>query len=173
LSVATNEWNVDDKVNFSHALPRRLSAEQLMDAVAVASGYRPAVKGLPAGSRMVEAPDGVVEGVDALSLFGRPKRTSACECERTSNFSLSHAINLVNGSTISESVSQPGGRIVGLAKGINDDGELINELYLSILNRPATEQEKKISLGQGTERVATVQDLAWALMNSPAFLFNR
>jgi hypothetical protein len=103
----------------------------------------------------------------------RAGRAAACECERTSNFSLSHAINLVNGSTISESVSQQGGRIAALAKGVKDDGELINELYLSILNRPATEQEKKISIGQGPERVATVQDLAWALMNSPAFLFNR
>ena len=144
-----------------------------MDAVAVASGYRPAVKGLPVGARMVEAPDGIVEGVDALSLFGRPKRTSACECERTSNFSLSHAINLVNGATVSEAVSQPSGRIAELVKSVKEDGELVNELYLSILNRPATDVEKKVALGQGAERLATVQDLAWALMNSPAFLFNR
>jgi hypothetical protein len=173
LSVVTNQWNVDDKVNFSHALPRRLSAEQLVDAVAVATGYRPTVRGMPAGARMVEAPDGIVEGVDALSLFGRPKRTSACECERTSNFSLSHAINLVNGSTISEAVGQGSGRIVELAKNVKDDGELVNELYVAILNRPATPAERKVSLGQGVQRLATAQDLAWALMNSPAFLFNR
>jgi hypothetical protein len=173
LSVAANEWNIDDKINFSHALPRRLSAEQLVDAVAVGSGYRPTVKGLPVGARMVEAPDGIVEGVDALSLFGRPKRTSACECERTSNFSLSHAINLVNGATVSEAVSQPTGRIAELAKNIKDDAELVNELYLGILSRPATDQEKKVSLGTGADRIATTQDLAWALMNSPAFLFNR
>jgi hypothetical protein len=173
LAVATNEWNIDDKVNFSHALPRRLSAEQLVDAVAVATGYRPAVKGLPPGARMVEARDGVVEGVDALALFGRPKRTSACECERTSNFSLSHAINLVNGATVSEAVGQANGRVAELVKGVKEDGELVNELYLAILNRPATDKERGVKLGAGAERLATAQDLAWALMNSPAFLFNR
>ena len=49
----------------------------------------------------------------------------------------------------------------------------MNELYLGILSRPATDQEKKVSLGTGADRIATTQDLAWALMNSPAFLFNR
>src|SRR3954462_12729638 len=68
LSVASNQWNEDDKTNFSHAMPRRLSAEQLVDAVAVATGYRPQMKGMPAGTRAVEAPDGIVEGMDALAL---------------------------------------------------------------------------------------------------------
>src|SRR4051812_4145182 len=34
LSIRTNKWNDDDKINFSHALPRRLSAEQMMDCIA-------------------------------------------------------------------------------------------------------------------------------------------
>ena len=33
LSVETNRWNEDDQINFSHGLPRRLSAETLLDAV--------------------------------------------------------------------------------------------------------------------------------------------
>jgi WD40 repeat protein/mono/diheme cytochrome c family protein len=174
LSVASNQWNADDKMNFSHAKPRRLSAEQLIDAVAVATGYRPQIKGMPAGTRAVEAPDGIVEGMDALSLFGRPKRTSACECERTSNFSLTHAINLVNGSTISEAVAQPKSKIAQLVTDIKDDKDLINALYLTTLCRPATEQEMTaVTLGEGPARVANAQDLAWALMNSPAFLYNR
>ena len=45
--VATNEWNAADGDNFSHAIPRRLSAEELMDAVAQATGVRP---GLPRGA---------------------------------------------------------------------------------------------------------------------------
>ncbi len=38
LSIASNKWNEDDKTNFSHAQPRRLSAEQLLDAVQIATG---------------------------------------------------------------------------------------------------------------------------------------
>ncbi len=42
---------------------------------------------------------------DFLKLFGRPKRETACECERTSNVSLAHALNLINGPLISDAVS--------------------------------------------------------------------
>jgi hypothetical protein len=174
LSIAANKWNEDDKINFSHARPRRLGAEQLVDAVAVATGYRPQIKGMPVGTRAVEAPDGIVEGMDVLGLFGRPKRTSACECERTNNFSLTHAINLVNGSTISQAVAEPNSKIAKLASAIKDDKTLVNELYLAILCRPSSDAEKAaVEFGEGPARVANAQDLAWALMNSPAFLYNR
>ncbi len=173
LSVASNEWNVDDKVNFSHALPRRLSAEQLVDAVGVATGYRPKFKGMPENMRAAEVPDAMVDGADVLALFGRPKRSSACECERTSNFSLIHAINLVNGSTIGQACAIPDSRIVKITTSTPDDKTVIDELYLAILNRPATDTEKSLDLGKGPDRIPAAQDLAWALMNSPAFLFNR
>jgi hypothetical protein len=145
-----------------------------VDAIAVASGYRPQIKGMPVGTRAVEAPDGVVEGMDVLGLFGRPKRTSACECERTTNFSLTHAINLVNGSTISQAVAEPTSKFASLANTIKDDKQLIDELYVAIFCRHATDAEKSATqLGEGAIRVANTQDLAWALMNSPAFLYNR
>ena len=47
---------------------------------------------------------------DFLKLFGRPKRETACECERTSNVSLAHALNLVNGPLISDAVDLAGQR---------------------------------------------------------------
>ena len=37
-SLATNEWNANDTENFSHAVPRRLSAEELEDALTLATG---------------------------------------------------------------------------------------------------------------------------------------
>ena len=57
--------------------------------------------------RCVDAPQLWVPntgGVDFLKLFGRPNRVSACECERTSNVSLAHALNLINGSVIGGAV---------------------------------------------------------------------
>src|SRR5439155_21823635 len=38
LSVAPNRWNADDKINYSHALARRLPAEVLFDAVHAVTG---------------------------------------------------------------------------------------------------------------------------------------
>ena len=41
-------------------------------------------------------------------------------------------------------------------------------------DKTTTDAEKSaIELGEGPTRVTNTQDLAWALMNSPAFLYNR
>jgi len=174
LSIIPNKWNEDDTINFSHALPRRLSAEQMLDAVAVATGVRPQFAGMPTGMRPVEVPDGIVQGNDFLALFGRPKRQSACECERTSNLTLSHALNLINGQTLSEAINSPNGRIAKLAETEKDDHKLVEEIYLACLNRFPTEKELKvIDVSKGGSRLEIAQDLAWALINSSAFVFNR
>jgi hypothetical protein len=174
LSVVANKWNEDDSINFSHANPRRLSAEQLLDAVAVATGSRPKIKGVPKDMRAAEIPDGMVKENDFLTLFGRPKRQSACECERTSNVTLSHALNLINGATISEAVAAKDNRISKLIEAETDNKKVVEEIYLSVLNRPPNASElKDLNLGEGEQRLESAQDLAWALLNSPAFLFNR
>lgn len=174
LSITPNRWNEDDTVNFSHALPRRLSAEQLLDAVAVATGHRTKFRDMPAGARAVEAPDGMVGGGDFLALFGRPKRQSACECERAGNVTLAHALNLVNGPTFGECITAPENDLDRLVKSEPDDRKVIEQIYLACLSRPPTDKElASIQLGAGAERLGGAQDLAWALLNSPAFLFNR
>jgi len=174
LSFVPNQWNADDKINFSHARPRRLSAEQLYDAVSFVTGADRNFAGLPQGMRAVEVPDGKIPGDDFLSLFGRPKRQSACECERTSNLTLSHAMSLINGSAIGEAVSMPGNAIEKLVASEADDRKVIDELYYRILGRPPGEAEVKLAnLAAAPTRLEGAQDLAWALLNSPAFLFNR
>lgn len=174
LSIMKNRWNADDQINFSHATPRRLSAEQLMDAVSVCTGAPEKFKGLPPGLRAVDIPDGLVVGDDFLALFGRPQRQSACECERTSNVSLSHAMNLINGSTIGDAINAPDNAIRKLVEREPDNQKLIEDLYYRVLSRPPTEKElAAVDFSGGKNRLETAQDLTWALFNSPAFLFNR
>ncbi len=174
LSIVKNKWNEDDMVNFSHANPRRLSAEQLADALAAATGSKMSFAGVPSGMRAVQIPDGMVTGNDFLLLFGRPKRQSACECERSSNMTLSHALSLINGNTISEAVNSSNNRITKLVESEKDDRKLVEEIYLSCLSRPPTDREQAaVKFGPDTHRLEVAQDLAWALLNSPAFLFNR
>ena len=174
LSLAANRWNEDDRINFSHALPRRLTAEQMMDAVAVATGTKEKFKNLPLGMRAAEVPDGMVAGNDFLGLFGRPSRKSACECERSSNLSLSHAMNLINGAMIGEALASPDNRIKKIVDSETDDHKVIESIYLAVLNRkPTTQEAAAVNLSVGGSRLETAQDLAWALFNSPAFLFNR
>jgi hypothetical protein len=173
LSIVPNKWNEDDAANFSHAAPRRLSAEQMFDAVMVATGVRPNWNGLPQGMRAVEVPDGKVQGDDFLALFGRPKRMSACECERSSNITLSHALNMINGLTISEAINKPDNKIAKTVESAKDDRKITEAIYLSCLNRLPTEKElAAIDFSKGP-KLEMAQDLTWALINSPAFLFNR
>jgi len=173
-SFVPNKWNEDDRNNFSHAVPRRLSAEQLFDAVGLATGVRPNFNGLPQGMSAMEAPDGNVGGNEFLTLFGRPKRLSACECERTSNLTLSHALNMINGVTISDAINKSDNKIAKMVEAEKDDKILVEEIYFACLNRPPSEKEfAAIEFPKGAPRLEVAQDLAWALLNSPAFLFNR
>ena len=174
LSYVANKWNEDDTINFSHCKPRRLGAEQLVDAVALATGVRPKFANLPIGMRAVQVPDAQVAGDDFLSLFGRPKRQTACECERTGNITLSHALNMINGHTIGEAVSSPDSKISKLVESEKDDRKVVEEIYLSCLNRLPSDQELAlVDLAKTTNKLEVAQDLAWALLNSSAFIFNR
>ena len=87
LSVATNQWNADDTINYSHALPRRLPAEVLYDSIHQAAGATTKLPGVPAGLRAAQLPDAGVS-LPFLDDFGRPPRESACECERSSGIVL-------------------------------------------------------------------------------------
>src|SRR5438445_12806222 len=140
-SVATNEWNAKDGENFSHAMPRRLSAEELMDALALATGVRPVFPEAPPDTRAEQVTDPHIGKDGFLDLFGRPARESSCECERRSDLSLPQALNLVNGTTISNSVADSNGRISKGILGGKTDRELVEELYLAAYARPPVTAE--------------------------------
>ena len=56
-----------------------------------------------------------------------------------------------------------------------EDGEVVNGLFLSVLNRFPTEVEKQTSveaIRSADSRLEGAQDVVWALLNSPSFLFN-
>jgi hypothetical protein len=175
-SIATNEWNEDDRINFSHAVPRRLAAEQLMDSVSLAAGVRPKFPDLPPDTMAEELPDPHVAKDGFLDVFGRPARESSCECERRTDMSLPQALNLVNGRTISDAIAEPKGRVAKLVLAGAADRAVIDELYLASLSRFPTAAESQAAekfLQSGTSRTARAQDLLWSLVNSKAFLFNR
>jgi len=174
-SLDAGQWNEDDTINFSHALPRRLSAEQLYDSIIQAAGAPRALPGVPAGFRAAELPDPQVE-VAFLDMFGRAPRESPCECERTSDVSLGQTLNMVNGSTIADAISHPQGLIArSLAANIGTDA-LIDTIYLSVLCRkPAAEElsQAQAYFSSASSPKEAAEDLMWALINSPGFLFNR
>lgn len=173
-SIVTNEWNAGDSTNFSHMTPRRLGAEQLMDAVAQATGARPNFPEVPEDTLASQLPDPHVGKEGFLDLFGRPTRETACECERRTDLSLPQALNLVNGATISDAVADPKGRVAKLVLSGRSDAAMVEELYLAALSRLPSKAESESGLAYlaGGSRTGRAQDLLWALLNSKAFLYS-
>jgi hypothetical protein len=172
-SIATNEWNASDRDNFSHAIPRRLAAEELMDAVASAAGARPRFPEVPENTRASQLVDPHIGREGFLDVFGRPARDSSCECERRSDFSLPQALNLVNGKTISDAVADSKGRVAKLILSGKSDAAIVDDLYLAALSRLPTVEERQrgVAYLSNPGRGSRVQDLLWALLNSKAFLY--
>ena len=176
LSTRTNNWNADDENNFSHALPRRLTAEELMDSISIATGSRMVFKDVPKDYSAEELPDPKVGMGGFLDLFGRPQRESPCECERRSEVSLKQALNLINGPAVGDAVADPDGRIAKLIMAGAPDRKIVEELYLATLDRPPSAEEARKAqeyLAGSKNRADRAQDIEWALLNSYAFLFNR
>lgn len=174
-SFRSNKWNEDDGENYSHFMPRRLTAEQLFDAIMIASSSPVTLPGVPAGFRATQLPDANIQ-IGFLDMFGRPPREIPCECERAADVSLAQTLNLINGPTVSEAIIHPQGLIARLMAAKTDDKTLIEDIYLSVLGRTPTEDELQKSMGYFLAvdtKSEGAQDLMWALMNSPAFLFNR
>jgi hypothetical protein len=173
-AFAPNEWNVNDADNFSHAMPRRLMAETLMDAVAQAAGARPNFPEVPEDTAAAQLPDPHVGKDGFLDLFGRPSRESACECERRSDLSLPQALNLINGRTISDAVADPKGRVATNVLAGKSSEAMVEDLYLASLSRLPTkaESENGVKYLAGGARTTRAQDLLWALLNSKGFLYS-
>ena len=156
-SVVTNKWNVDDTVNYSHQIPRRLTAEALYDAIHFAAGAKPKIPGVPVGFRATQLPDAGIK-VPFLDDFGKPVRESACECERSTTMVLGPVMKLVNGPTVANALADPQNEIHKLVNEIKDDKELIRKIFLRFLSRYPTDAEVELGLeaietaGQGHER---------------------
>jgi len=142
LSLATNEWNEDDSTNYSHAIARRLPAEVLYDAIHRVTGSTSKIPGVPDGTRAAVIPDAGVTLPDGfLANLGRPVRESACECERSADLQLGPIMALIGGPTVGAALDDPDNAIAKLTEEMTDDKDLINELFMRIFNRPATDGE--------------------------------
>ena len=139
LSSVPNEYNAKDKQSFARHYPRRMSAEVLLDAISQVTGVPTASPALPAGTRAIELPDESVAST-FLDTFGRPKRDTACECERVSDASLGQSLMLLNSAEVQAKLATGGGRAEQLVKDPRPDAEKIDELFWSAFGRRRLER---------------------------------
>jgi hypothetical protein len=124
-----------------------------------------------------QIPDATTVGGDGfLDLFGKPVRQTPCECERSTSVSLGQALNLINGPTLSDAVAAPTGRLSAFLKTNPSEQAILDEVFMTVFARPPTAKESAGALKimkSAASSAEGAQDLMWALLNSPAFLFNR
>jgi hypothetical protein len=161
-------------VHYTRYTVKRLTAEQLADALDFATGTREKYQGLPLGTRAIQLPDTKVRSF-LLDVFGRPARQITCECERTMQPNIAQALHLLNGDFLNKKIESPTGRIEALMKDNKPLPEVIEELYLATLSRPPKAEELK-KAQNGIRAAPTpkegTHDLLWVLLNSREFLFN-
>ena len=172
-SSLPNATNQHDTLNFSHVIPRRIPAEALLDSLVQATAVREQFGGAPAGFSAAQLPDADVTS-DFLSLFGKPQRMEACECERDNESNMLQALHLINGNSILRRVTDPSGRVAQLLNQKLTGDALVEELYLWSLARRPTPKELEVAqqhfTAYGADQVSAAQDLMWAILNSRDFL---
>jgi len=147
LGLAANEWNADDKINYSHAKARRLPAETLYDAIFAVTGSTSNIPGVAAGTRAAQLADSQMKPSDGfLGNFGRPVRESSCECERSNDVQLGPVMALISGPTVGDAISDGKNAIAKITESIPQDDKLVEELFMRIINRAPTAQETNAAL---------------------------
>jgi hypothetical protein len=179
LSAIPNEFNKNDKQNFTRFYPRRLSAEVLLDAVSQVTDSPSSFNGMPQDThglrRALMLPD-ENHGSYFLEVFGKPARTSSCECERTNDANLAQALHLLNSDEVQQKLSRAGGRADKFsADKASTDAVKVRELFMWCYGRPPTDDQMKKALDHiakhdGNKKQA-YENLLWALVNTKEFLF--
>ncbi|MCX6858123.1 MAG: DUF1553 domain-containing protein [Verrucomicrobia bacterium] len=161
LSLSTNKWNEDDKINYSHSKARRLPAEVLFDSVFAVTGSMPNIPGVPKGTRAAQLIDGQTQLPDGfLTNFGKPARESVCECERSNDVNLGPVMALMSGPTVGDAISDPNNAISKLANEVKDDSKLVEEIFMRVLNRKPSSQEINAALASMASMDAENKNLA-------------
>jgi hypothetical protein len=167
--------NRDDEQNFSHASPKALPAEVLLDAVCQATGVGEKFNGWPEGFRAIQIWDNRMPSY-FFRIFGRPVRYSVCECERSNEPSITQALHMMNSPEIAGKIRSRRGVTRALADSAKTPSEIVDELYLATLSRPPSDRERALMLEtfneEGVDRRTAVEDALWALLNLKEFIYN-
>jgi len=161
---------------------RRLDAEVLIDALDQIGGTGESYSSnipepftfIPEGQRSIKLEDGSITSA-FLEMFGRPARDTGLESERNNQPSDSQRLYLLNSNDIKNKIERSPilRQQAEAAKG--NRTELIKNIYLTILSRYPTQAEsdtaEKYFQSEGMTRKASIEDLAWALINTKEFLY--
>lgn len=205
-SSVTTPTNRTDERNFSRSIVRLMPAEVTIDAIlrATARDDKAAQYLTSAAARKIgQHPKSYqARGIDySLLVFGKPRRTTSCDCERQDQPTLLQSLYVRNDTELIGWLERADGWLAAVAKEIGQplvselaapgsdssrpsdavllDAERTKEFvaaaYLRTLTRPPNEKEVQTALSHIQETGSTIEglrDILWALVNTQEFLTN-
>jgi hypothetical protein len=174
LSSLPGERNAADRQNYSRHYRTRLRAEVLADAVTDLTGQPESFQAMPAGSRASQIWTTRVESI-FLDTFGRPNPNQDPPCERTPDATVTQTLHLMNAPQLHRRVTADDSRAAQLAASPLTPDQIVEEIYLLVYSRLPDAAEREIGgslfAEEGTTRRQAAEDLMWALLNTPEFMF--
>lgn len=189
--------NVTDRRNYSHAIVRRLPAEVTIDAILQAtanSSRNRSWRNDITARKIAQHPKSIqARGIDySLLVFGKPLRTTNCDCERQMQPTLLQSLYVRNDREMMQWLHRPDGWLqecltaaeiddpTDSPQGDSDSAtaahldHIVEEAYLRCLSRLPNADERQaarrhladVSLKDG------IEELLWALLNTREFKTN-
>jgi hypothetical protein len=152
-----------------------LPAEVLLDAVVDVTGVPEEFEGCPPGTRALQTWTYKIDS-HFMDAFGRPNPSTDCPCERDLRTSVVQSLHMMNSRSLQAKLAHADGRVKRLADSKLTPAQIVSELYVTALCRePTAEELAKATAAyeapDATRQTAT-EDVLWALLNSPEFVFN-
>lgn len=174
LSSLPNETNVGDNRNYSRFYRQRLRAEVLLDSISEMIGVPETFVAMPADSTAKQLWTHRVSSV-FLDSFGRPDPNQDPPCERTTDTTVVQVLHMMNSRKLYSRIQSANGNSAKWAKSKMTPDQLMEELYLTAYSRYPTIEEKRLGRSlfekKDANRQKVIEDLMWALMNTPEYLF--
>ena len=201
LSSKPNKKNIADRINYSRHFRHRMRAETLLDSLSQVTGIKPSFDATPNGTRASEIWTHRT-GSLFLDTFGRPNPNEDPPCIRSSDFTVTQSLHLMNARDFHRQLVSDKGNAAKLAESEKSDREVVNKIYLMIYSRLPTFDELKFASAivsgeePGSDEPAAVEtssqvtqnaqvpkrmnqvkpnrrkrieDLMWAMINTPEF----
>jgi hypothetical protein len=187
----TGEWKEEYTTYFARKLVRRLDAEELHDAVARATGilgnYQ--VFGLTYNIQWaMQLPDttepipyqgqprdpSLVQGQIARLFLNTFERGNRDQVPRSNEPSILQGLAAMNSTFVNSRIPvRANGTAARLLASYSNNEDLVEELFITVLSRRPTSQEREQALGMLKQnRIQGTEDLMWVLLNKIEFLYN-
>ena len=176
--------NSEDHTNYSHASPRPLDAEVMLDAISSVTGVKESfttgISGdekdsgrAPAGTRAITLRQPDMYYSRFLDIYGRPNRLTLPE--RSGKANLNEALHMLAGAEYQERLATPGSRLRSLLTQSRSDDQVIEEFYLAAYARlPEADESAAIRklIASRENREDALRDFVWAVLCSREFSEN-